>query len=485
MRFVGTAFLATTILMSSTTLANADVKVIASIKPVHSLVAAVMEGVGNPELLVEGAGSPHTYSLKPSQANKLQEADLVFWMSHDLEAFLENSIESIAKNAKAVSLMDAHDLIKLNFREGGAFDAHDHDDHDDHGHDDHDDHGHDDHKDHKDHDDHGHGDHAFEWAGVFELSAGTYKWSFAKVDGAYADPAMKMAIVASNHIEDSEEAAEAMLESEDTNSSVNNDVLRVSDKAYTLNFDDTKDMTIFTVKIEKDGAYTFFTEHMPFEFEASEHFFKDLAGMNVEPIAQEPDMGHHDDHHSEHAHKGHDDHDDHGHHGTDPHVWLDPVNAKAMIHEIEEALIEADPANASAYEANAKAMMSKVDNLVAEIDAELQPVKGRGYVVFHDAYQYFENRFGVSAVGSITVSPEVLPGAERVAELREKVRNLDATCVFSEPQFEPKLVMTITENTNAGTGVLDPLGASIDDGPELYFTLIRNMAKSLKDCLLK
>ena len=165
MRFVGTAFLATTILMSSTTLANADVKVIASIKPVHSLVAAVMEGVGKPELLVKGSGSPHTYSLKPSQANKLQEADLVFWMSHDLEAFLENSIESIAKNAKAISLMDAHDLIKLNFREGGAFDAHDHDDHDDHK--DHDDHGHDDHKDHddhghddhKDHDDHGHDDH--------------------------------------------------------------------------------------------------------------------------------------------------------------------------------------------------------------------------------------------------------------------------------------------------------------------------------------
>jgi ABC-type Zn2+ transport system substrate-binding protein/surface adhesin len=525
MRIVSTAFLATTILVSSTTLANADVKVIASIKPVHSLVAAVMEGVGKPELLVEGAGSPHTYSLKPSQAKKLQEADLVFWMSHDLEAFLENSIEGIAANATSVPLMDAHGLIKLDFREGGAFDAHAHDehddhddhkdhdehghndhddhkkdDHDDHGHDDHDDHkkddhGHDDHDDHKkdDHDDHGHddhaghghGDHAFEWAGVFELSAGTYKWSFAKVDGAYADPAMKMAIVASDHIEDSEEAAEAMLESDDTNSSVNNDVLRVSDKAYTLNFDDTKDMTVFTVKIEKDGAYTFFTEHMPFEFEASEHFFKDLAGADVEPIAQEPDMGHHDEHHGEHAHKGHDDHDDHGHHGTDPHVWLDPVNAKAMIHEIEEALIEADPANASAYEANAEAMMSKLDNLVAEIDAELQPVKGRGYVVFHDAYQYFENRFGVSAVGSITVSPEVLPGAERVAELREKVRNLDATCVFSEPQFEPKLVMTITENTNAGTGVLDPLGASIDDGPELYFTLIRNMAKSLKDCLLK
>ena len=129
--------------------------------------------------------------------------------------------------------------------------------------------------------------------------------------------------------------------------------------------------------------------------------------------------------------------------------------------------------------------MTKLDNLVAEVDAELEPVKGRGYIVFHDAYQYFEKRFKVSAVGSITVSPEVLPGAERVRELQEKVRDIDATCVFSEPQFEPKLVTTITENTNAGTGVLDPIGASIDDGPELYFTLIRNVAKSLKDCLIK
>ena len=129
--------------------------------------------------------------------------------------------------------------------------------------------------------------------------------------------------------------------------------------------------------------------------------------------------------------------------------------------------------------------MTKLDNLVAEVDAELEPVKGRGYIVFHDAYQYFEKRFKVSAVGSITVSPEVLPGAERVRELQEKVRDIDATCVFSEPQFEPKLVTTITENTNAGTGVLDHIGASIDDGPELYFTLIRNMAKSLKDCLIK
>jgi zinc transport system substrate-binding protein len=337
MRPVRTALLATTILTTSVTLAKADVKVVASIKPVHSLVAAVMQGIDTPYLLVDGAGSPHTYALKPSQARQLQDADLVFWMSHDLEAFLEKPIESIAANATSVQLMESHGLTKLNFREGGAFASHDHDDHDDHDdkdHDDHDDHGHDD----KDHDDHGHDDK---------------------------------------------------------------------------------------------------------------------------------------------------DHDDKDHDGVDPHVWLDPANAKAMIHEIEEALVAADPAHAAAYEANTEALMLKIDSLVAEVDAELEPVKGRGYVVFHDAYQYFEARFGVSAIGSITVSPEVLPGAERVSELQEKVRDLDAACVFSEPQFKPKLVATVTENTNAGTGVLDPLGATIENGPELYFTLIRNMANSLKECLVK
>ena len=128
--------------------------------------------------------------------------------------------------------------------------------------------------------------------------------------------------------------------------------------------------------------------------------------------------------------------------------------------------------------------MAKLDALIVEVNAELTPVSGKGYIVFHDAYQYFENRFGVSAVGSITVSPEIMPGAERIREIQEKVKSLNATCVFSEPQFEPKLVNTIIQGTTARSGVLDPLGATIEDGPELYFTLIRNLAKSLKECLV-
>ena len=425
MRFIKAAFLATTVLSTSATLAKADVKVVASIKPVHSLVAAVMQGVGSPDLIVDGAASPHTYSLKPSQARRLQDADLIFWIGHELEAFLEKPIDGIATGATAVSLLDSHGLTKVKFRDGGAFEDHGHDDHghdekhDDHGHDEkHDDHGHD-----EKHDDHGH-------------------------DKKHDD-----------HGHDKKHDDHGHDEKHDDHG---------HDKKHDDHGHD-----------EKHDDHGHDEKH-------------DDHGHDK----KHDDHGHdekHDDHghdkkHDDHGHdEKHDDHghDDHGHDGFDPHVWLDPVNAKAIVHEIEEALSEADPDNAAAYAANASSVMGRLDSLVTEINGELQPVKGRGYIVFHDAYQYFETRFGMTAIGSITVSPEVLPGAERVAILQEKVRHLDATCVFAEPQFEPKLVATVTENTDAGTGVLDPLGAAIDDGPDLYFTLIRNMARSLKACLGK
>lgn len=317
-------------LLSSTAFtAHAEVRAVASIKPVHSLVAAVMEGVGEPGLIVEGAGSPHTYALKPSQAQMLQDADIVFWVGHELEAFLEKPLETIGTKATAVELLDAHGLKKLGFREGGAFEKHEHEDGDDH----------DDHESEADHD------------------------------------------------HDDEETAEA-----------------------------------------------------------------------------------------EHDHE-------HEHGAFDTHVWLDPENARAMVHEIEETLVKADPENAAKYEANAEAVSARLDALIKEVSADLEPVKDKPFIVFHDAYQYFENRFAVTAAGSITVSPEVMPGAERVGEIRAKVQELDAACVFSEPQFEPKLVTTVTEGTQARAGVLDPLGAELDNGPSLYFELIRNMAASIKSCL--
>jgi zinc transport system substrate-binding protein len=337
MNHLKSIFLTSALISSLSFTANAEINVVASVKPIHSLVSGVMEGIGRPDLIVKGAASPHTYSLRPSQAKQLEDADLVFWMGHELESFLEQPLEAIATKAHVVELIDSSKLKKIKMREGGMFDAHAHDDHDEHeGHDDHDEHeGHDDHDEHEGHDDH-------------------------------------------------------------------------------------------------------------------------------------------------------DEHDQHEGHGEfDVHVWLDPENAKVLVDEIKLALIELDPVNASKYEANSNKMNTKLDQLMDEVSNKLKSEQGKGYVVFHDAYQYFEQRFGMSAVGSITVSPEVVPGANRIRELKEKINELNAHCVFSEPQFEPKLVSTVIEGTKANKGVLDPLGASINDGPELYFTLIRNMADSLHECLSK
>ena len=328
MNHLKSIFLTSALISSLSFAANAEINVVASVKPIHSLVSGVMEGIGRPDLIVKGAASPHTYSLRPSQAKQLEDADLVFWMGHELESFLEQPLEAIATKAHVVELIDSSKLKKIKMREGGMFDAHAHDDHDEHEE-------HDDHDEHEEHDDH-------------------------------------------------------------------------------------------------------------------------------------------------------DEHDEHEGHGEfDVHVWLDPENAKVLVDEIKLALIELDPVNASKYEANSNKMNTKLDQLMDEVSNKLKSEQGKGYVVFHDAYQYFEQRFGMSAVGSITVSPEVVPGANRIRELKEKINELNAHCVFSEPQFEPKLVSTVIEGTKANKGVLDPLGASINDGPELYFTLVRNMADSLHECLSK
>ncbi len=165
------------------------------------------------------------------------------------------------------------------------------------------------------------------------------------------------------------------------------------------------------------------------------------------------------------------------------HLWLDPQNARAMVGAIEEALVAADPANAAAYEANAAKLVEKIDALEDEIAAMLAPVSTRPYVVFHDAYQYFERRFAMNAVGSVTASPEAAPGAQRIAEMQATVKDLGAECVFSEPQFEPGLARVVAEGSDAGSGVLDPLGAGAEEGPDQYFALMRELAKSLKKCL--
>ena len=319
---------------------NAEIKVVASIKPIHSLASYLMDGVGKPKLIVDGYASPHGFSLKPSHAKMLQEADIVFWVGEDIENFLVKPLGSIAKNAEKIELLDIKGLKKLKFRERNVFEGHD-----DHGHkeDDHDDHakkedGHD--EEHKD--EHGHDD---------------------------------------DH--------------------------------------------------KKDG-------------------------------------------HDEHGHEGH------AHGEFDPHIWLDPLNAKVILKEMAKHLIENDQKNASVYKDNLKKANKDLDKLVKQVKSELN--KDFKSIVFHDAYQYFEKRFKVNVLGAFTVNTDVLPGAEQLKEIREIIEHDKVACVFSEPQFNPDIIKAVAKDMNIKTGVVDPLGATLNPGKDLYFDLIKNMSNSFKGC---
>ena len=355
------------------TSANADIKVVASIKPIHSLASYLMDGVAKPDLIVDGYGSPHGFALKPSHAKMLQNADIVFWVGEDLENFLEKPLESIAKKAEKIELLEIKGLNKLKFRERNIFD-----DHDDHGHDDH---GHKKKDDHDDHDDH------------------------AKKEDDHDD-----------------------------------------------------------------------------------HDHKKKDDHDDHDHAKKED-GHKEDDHDDHDHKKKDDHDDHDdhdgheghHHGEhDPHIWLDPINAKVILNEMVEHLIENDAKNASTYKSNLEKALKDIDKLTIEVMTDLN--QSTSSIVFHDAYQYFEKRFNVNVLGAFTVNTDVMPGAEQLAEIREVIEHDKVACIFSEPQFNPDIINAVAKDMDIKTGVLDPLGATLTPGKTLYFDLIKNMSKSFKGC---
>ena len=296
---------------------KAEIKVVTSIKPIHSLVSYIMEGVGSPDLIVDGYNSPHGFSLKPSHAKMLQEADIVIYVGEGLEEFLEKPLESLAQNAVKFELLKQSGMKKLKFRERNIFEGHD-------------DHGHDKKAKKEDHDDHGHDDHG------------------------------------------------------------------------------------------------------------------------------------------------------HGHGEFDPHIWLDPMNAKTIVKKVTNQLSKLDKENSSIYKSNSKKALKEIDQLIKTVKSDVN--KDAKVVVFHDAYQYFEKRFKVNIIGALTVNTDVLPGAEQLAEIREVIEHEKVTCVLSEPQFNPDIVKTIANDTNINMGVLDPLGAKLDKGKTLYFNLISNISSSLKNC---
>lgn len=395
-------------------------RVVADIAPVHGLIARVMEGVGEPDLLVPPGASPHSYALRPSQARDLSEAQAVFWVGHELAPWLEDTVGELAKDAHVIELLEAEGTLTLAFREGATFAEHDHGDaHDEEGHEDHDDDHHADHDDHEghDHDEHGHDDdHA----------------DHGHEDHGHDDHGHK----------DDDHGDEHGHEDHD-----------------------------------HDAHHD---EHDHEDHHEGTHEEHDHAD-------HEDHDGHHDEHeghdHDEHDHEDHDDHAGHDHHGVDPHAWLAPENGKVWLSVIAAELSEIDPANAETYAANAAAGQAEIDATVAALRTELAPLKAQGFIVFHDAYQYFEQAFDLAALGSISIGDASDPSVARIAELREAVAEFEPVCVFSEPQFNAGLVSTVIEGSNANTALLDPLGLEVAQGANFYTDLLKTLGASFTTCL--
>jgi zinc transport system substrate-binding protein len=310
--FAGTVLVSLAFLSSNPSIAaqteSVPPSVLASTRPIHSIVSTVMSGIGTPELLISGSASPHAYALKPSDARKLENAQIIFWVGPELETFLENPLRTLAPSAHIYALGNTPGLIILPVREGGVWEAH--------------------------------GD-------------------------------------------DQQQAS---------------------------------------------------------------------------------------------AHDGN---------AMDPHFWLDPRNGAAMAAAIAEILAQDDPGRAEQYRDNAGGFATRMTELDAELLQRLLPARTQDYIVFHDAYQYFETRYGLSPIGSVTVAAGRPAGTRRIIEIRNRIRSAQVKCVFSPPQFPPRLIATLTEGADTQSAEFDDLGIDITAGAGLYEALLVRMADNFLACLAR
>ena len=298
--------------------ASETIGIITTIKPIDSLVSAVVGDTGKTISLIPSETSPHEFRLKPSDARALQNGNIIFYISPHLETSIVKVFETLPKNIKIINLMEETGIEHLSIRDNEAWELHDH--HDDEKHDDHDKHA------------------------------------------------------------------------------------------------------------QKDE---------------------------------------HDDHKSK----------------DDVHIWLDPENAIKIIKKVNTELSFFFPENAEIYDENATKIINKIKSLKKQLKKELLPIKEKPYIVFHDAYQYFEKTFGLNAVGSIALEDDIASSPKQISFIKNKIIKSKASCVFQEPQFDNKLVKTVIEGTQAKIGTLDPLGFGIKEKEDFYLQLLRNMSKNLKECL--
>lgn len=179
----------------------------------------------------------------------------------------------------------------------------------------------------------------------------------------------------------------------------------------------------------------------------------------------------------------HDDGHHHGHH--DPHFWLGYKPTLQVAKAISQKLAKLDAKHSHEYQKNFDAFSEKLFEQNKQIQAQLENVRSQGYYVFHDAYGYFEDDFGLKQLGHFTVSPERKPGAKTLIAIRSTLSSGKARCVFSEPQFTPAVIDSVVRGSDVNKGVLDPLGSSIEASPGGYFKFKQTLADSFEKCLTK
>jgi zinc transport system substrate-binding protein len=283
-------------------------QVVVTIKPIHSLVANVMQGISTPQLLIKGNHSPHTFTLKPSQMRQLENADIIFWVGESLETSLQKTLHHAEEDQQVVELIETPGLQQLAPRS-------------------------------------------------------EHKW------------------------------------------------IQKSLKAN-----------------------------------ASEH---------------------------QHQHNL----------SIDPHIWLSPFNASKMVQHISNTLIKLDPENAKQYQENTQQTLQRIQQLDQQISHQLSPLSKRPFVVFHDAYQHFERHYQLKSIAAVTLSPDRLPGARHISDIKKRIKELNVVCIFNETQFSSQLVNSITEGSQLRTGSLDPLGATLTAGTDAWFELMKNLSNSISGCL--
>ncbi len=207
----------------------------------------------------------------------------------------------------------------------------------------------------------------------------------------------------------------------------------------------------------------------------------ETPGLELLPIRAATSRDAHEGH--EISRSGNSGHDIHSSATIDPHIWLDPANARKLVVQIARELSTLDPENGARYQANAAALDASLDELDRELGRQLAPVRDIPFVVFHEAFQYFERRYELHTLGAIQTGPERLPGARRLQELRQQIVRQGVRCIFHEPQFEPPLIKVLAQGTGARLATLDPLGAQLQPGPQAYFEMMRANARALVDCL--